>query len=85
MIRDPSIEGEGRVTEYLAVIEQDGEAWDAYVPDLPGWLAAGRSREAVELLIAEAIPLHLALMHENSELVPAPTAVDSTKVAVTPS
>jgi hypothetical protein len=39
MLRDPPADGEGRVTQYLAVIERDGEAWGAYVPDLPGCVA----------------------------------------------
>jgi predicted RNase H-like HicB family nuclease len=72
------------VTTYLAVIEQDGEAWGAYVPDLPGCVAVARSRQEVEKLIAECVPLHIASMREHGEPVPAPTAVDSTKVIVTP-
>jgi predicted RNase H-like HicB family nuclease len=43
-----------------------------------------QSREEVEKLIAEAVSLHIAAMHENGELVPAPTTVDSTRVTVTP-
>ncbi|MHB8504689.1 MAG: type II toxin-antitoxin system HicB family antitoxin, partial [Acidimicrobiales bacterium] len=40
------------VTEYVVVIEQSGDAWGAYVPDLPGCVAAGSNREEVERLIA---------------------------------
>jgi predicted RNase H-like HicB family nuclease len=69
--------------EYLAVIEQDGEAWGAYVPDIPGCVAVGQSRGEVESLIAEAVPLHIASMREQGEPVPAPTAIDSTRVIVT--
>ncbi|MHB1534955.1 MAG: type II toxin-antitoxin system HicB family antitoxin [Acidimicrobiales bacterium] len=72
------------MTNYLAVIERDGAAWGAYVPDLPGCVAVGQTREAAELLIAEAVPLHIASMQARGELVPAPTAIDSTKVIVTP-
>ena len=50
--------------------------WGAYVPDVPGCVAVAQSREEVEKLIAEAVPLHNAAMHENGELVPAPTTVD---------
>ena len=82
MRRDPRLVGGGRPTEYLAVIEQDGDAWGAYVPDLPGCVAVGQSRDEVELLIAEAIPVHLASLRENGELVPAPTAVGSMTVRV---
>ena len=70
------------VTEYVVVIEQEGDAWGAYVPDLPGCLAAGRSRDEVEKLIAEAIPLHIQSLREHGEPVPHPTAMGSTKVRV---
>lgn len=53
------------------------------MPDLPGCVAVAQSRAEVELLIAEAVPLHVASMREQGEPVPAPTAVDSTKVTVT--
>lgn len=72
------------MSQYLSVIERDGDAWGAYVPDLPGCVAVARSGEEVEGLIAEAVPLHIVGMHENGELVPTPTAVDSTRVIVTP-
>ena len=70
------------MTEYVVVIEQEGEAWGAYVPDLPGCVAAGGSHEEVERLIAEAIPLHISSLREHGEPVPAPTAAGSTKVQV---
>jgi len=47
------------VTEYLVVIEGGGDSWSAYVPDLPGCVSAGVSREEVEQLIREAIALHI--------------------------
>ena len=70
------------MTEYVVVIEQEGDAWGAYVPDLPGCVAAGRSRDEVETLIAEAIPLHVQSSREHGEPIPAPTATGSTKVQV---
>lgn len=76
--------GRRGVNEYLAVVEQDGDVWGAYVPDLPGCVAVGRSRDEVENLITEAITLHIESMREQGEPVPVPTAVDSTKVSVTP-
>jgi predicted RNase H-like HicB family nuclease len=62
------------VAEYLVVIEGSGESYSAFVPDLPGCVAAGSSREEVERLIREAIPLHIELMREHGETVPAPTS-----------
>ncbi len=70
------------MTEYVVVIEQDGDAWGAYVPDLPGCVAAGDSRQEVEQLIAEAVPLHIASLREHGETVPAPTAAGTTTVRV---
>ena len=64
------------------VIEHEDCAWGAYVPDLPGCVAVGRSRNEVERLIGEAIPLHIESMREQGEPVPAPTAVGSTMVQV---
>jgi predicted RNase H-like HicB family nuclease len=70
------------VTDYVVVIEQDGDAWGAYVPDLPGCVAVGGSCDEVENLIAEAIPLHIESQREHGEPVPAPTATGSTTVRV---
>ena len=70
------------MTEYVVVIEQEDEAWGAYVPDLPGCVAVGKSRDEAEKLIAEAIPLHIQSLRDHGEPVPAPTATGSTKVQV---
>ncbi len=78
--------GKGRegnsVTEYVVVIEQEAEAWVAYVPDLPGCVAVGESREEVEKLIADAMPPHIDSLREHEEPVPPPTTTGSTKVRV---
>jgi predicted RNase H-like HicB family nuclease len=70
------------VIEYVIVIEQEREAWGAYVPDLAGCVAAGHSRDEVEDLIAEAISLHIQSFREHGEPAPPPTAMGSTKVRV---
>ena len=70
------------MTEYVVVIEQEGDAWGAYVPDLPGCVAVGETRERVEELIAEAIALHIESLREHDEPVPPPTTTGSTKVQV---
>ncbi len=59
---------------YAVVIEHEGDAWGAYVPDLPGCVATGTDREEVERRIREAIPAHVALMRESGEDVPEPVA-----------
>lgn len=70
------------MAEYVVVVEQEGEAWGAYVPDLPGCVAVGETRDEVETLIGDAIPLHICSLREHGEPVPVPTATGSTKVQV---
>lgn len=60
------------MTKYLVIFEQGEESWGAYVPDLPGCVAAGPTREEVERLMREAIPFHLEGMREVGEPIPAP-------------
>jgi predicted RNase H-like HicB family nuclease len=60
------------MTEYLVIYEtDDAGGWCAYAPDL-GCYAAGRTREEVDRLIREAIPLHLETMREEGLPVPEP-------------
>lgn len=58
--------------KYVVVYEQTPNNWSAYVPDLPGCVAAGDTREETEQLIREAIVLHLQLMRESGEAIPQP-------------
>ncbi len=58
--------------KYVVVYEQTPNNWSAYVPDLPGCVAAGDTREEVERLIREAIVLHLEALRADHELVPEP-------------
>ncbi|HUR88097.1 MAG TPA: type II toxin-antitoxin system HicB family antitoxin [Ramlibacter sp.] len=45
--------------QYLVVIEQGASSFGAYVPDLPGCVAVGKTRKEVTQLIHEAIEFHL--------------------------
>ena len=58
--------------KYMVVIEEGPTSWGAYVPDLPGCIAAGESREEALELIHEAIEFHLEGIKEEGEPVPAP-------------
>jgi predicted RNase H-like HicB family nuclease len=60
--------------EYLVVVEQEGESFGAYVPDLPGCIAAAASREEVLELIREAIEFHIEGLREHGEPVPSPSS-----------
>jgi predicted RNase H-like HicB family nuclease len=62
------------MTQYAIVIErgEDG-GYGAFVPDLPGCVAVGKTEADVRRLLREAIALHLAAMREDGELIPEPT------------
>jgi predicted RNase H-like HicB family nuclease len=59
---------------YAIVIEDAGVNLSAYVPDLPGCVAVGESKEEVERLIREAIALHLEGMTEDGLPIPEPSS-----------
>ena len=69
------------MSEYLVVIEQEGESWGAYCPDLPGVGVVGDTREEVEQLIGETIAMHLEALRKAGEPIPEPTAVGTTHVS----
>jgi len=58
--------------EYIVIVEPGETSIGAYVPDLPGCVAVGESREEVLELIREAIELHIESLRENGETVPEP-------------
>jgi len=60
--------------KYVVVFEQTPNNWSAYVPDLPGCVAAGDTREETESLIQEAVALHVESLRAYGEPVPAPGA-----------
>ena len=59
---------------YAVIYEQGKEGWGAWVPDLPGCVAAGDTREEVEQLIREAIEAHIESLREHGEPVPDPSS-----------
>ena len=64
--------------KYAVVYEQAPRNWAAYVPDLPGCVATGATRGAVERRIRSAIRLHLEAMRASGESIPpSTTAVGS--------
>ena len=56
--------------QYLVVIEQGQSSFGAYVPDLPGCVAAAETREEVAALIQEAIELHIEDLKAQGQKVP---------------
>lgn len=60
--------------KYAVVIEKGETSYGAYVPDLPGCVAAGETREEALHLIHEAIEFHIQGLKEDGEIVPEPTS-----------
>ena len=60
--------------EYLVVVEKGKSSYGAYVPDLPGCVAAGETRREVLKLIREAITLHIEALRESGRPVPEPNS-----------
>lgn len=58
--------------KYAVVIERGDSSFGAYVPDLPGCVAVGETREEAVNLIREAIEFHLEGMKEDGEGLPEP-------------
>jgi len=60
---------------YAIVIEKAPSTYAAYVPDLPGCVATGKTIAETEQLVQEAIMLHLAGMAEDGCAIPEPSSV----------
>ena len=60
---------------YAVVIERAENNYSAYVPDLPGCVAAGATVQQVERAIKEAIRLHLEGLREDGLPIPQPSTV----------
>lgn len=57
---------------YLVVVEKGESGYGAYVPDLPGCIAAAESREEAVRLVQEAIEFHIEGLRERGDPVPPP-------------
>jgi predicted RNase H-like HicB family nuclease len=60
---------------YAVVYEKTVTGYGAYVPDLPGCVAAGCSLEETADLIRGAMQLHVTRMREDGEPIPEPTTL----------
>lgn len=60
---------------YAVVYEKGKAGYGAYVPDLPGCVAVGKTLRRVQRLIREAIAFHLEGMREDGEPIPQPTSL----------
>ena len=58
--------------KYVIVIERTLDGYSAYVPDLPGCVAAADSHENTEKLIREAVVFHLESLRGDGDPIPEP-------------
>ena len=58
--------------KYAVIIEQGETSFGAHVPDLPGCVAVGETRDEVLNLIEEAIEFHIEGLREDGLPIPAP-------------
>lgn len=59
---------------YFVAIRRTATGYSADVPHLPGCVATGMTVEHARQQIAEAIEMHLDLMRQSGEPVPAPSS-----------
>jgi predicted RNase H-like HicB family nuclease len=70
------------MTDYVVIYEQaDDGGWGAYLPDLPGVVALGNTRDEVAELIKEALTAYTEDLQERGETLPAPHHVAGTVAA----
>ena len=68
--------------KFTVVIESTRTGYSAYIPDLPGCVAAGATREETLGLLREGAEMHIKAMREDGETIPRPgEAVDVIEVA----
>ncbi|MFM9967629.1 MAG: type II toxin-antitoxin system HicB family antitoxin [Burkholderiales bacterium] len=60
--------------QYLVIVEKGPSSYGAHVPDLPGCIAVGDTKDEVLTLIREAIEFHLDGMKQDGEPIPPPSS-----------
>ena len=58
----------------MVVVEHGPSSWGAHVPDLPGCVAVGETREEAIGLIREAIAFHIEGLRSEGLPVPKPSS-----------
>lgn len=59
---------------YMVILEKGPTSYGAYVPDLPGCVAAGETKAEVVKLIQEAIEFHIEGLQEEGLPIPEPSS-----------
>ena len=70
------------MNKYAVVIEKAENNYSAYIPDVLGCIATGKTIDEVRQTLMEALATHLELMREAGEPIPeASTITDYVEVA----
>jgi len=69
------------MTKYAVFIAPTRTGYSAHVPDLPGCIAAGRTRDETLELMQSAIEMHLSAMRQDGDAIPEPSQVEILEVA----
>jgi predicted RNase H-like HicB family nuclease len=78
-----SSKGEKDMQRFLIIIEKGSHNYSAFVPDLPGCVATGKTLEEVKANMRDAIRMHIEGMIEDHEPIPASeTMADYMDVAI---
>ncbi|MEZ5726774.1 MAG: type II toxin-antitoxin system HicB family antitoxin [Burkholderiaceae bacterium] len=64
--------------DYVVILEKGEKSYGAYVPDLPGCIAVGKTKAEALTNIREAIEFHLEGLREDGLPVPKPASVIET-------
>jgi len=61
----------------LVIIEKGPTTYGVRVPDLPGCIAVGETREEVLTRVREAVELHLEGLKQEGQPIPVPTSTSA--------
>jgi predicted RNase H-like HicB family nuclease len=61
--------------KYAVIIERGERNYSAYVPDLPGCIATGKTLEETKRLMRDAIAFHLEGLKADGLPIPEPTTL----------
>ena len=70
---------------YAMTIETGQQNYSAYLPDLPGCVATGKTIQEVRERMREAVELHIAGMQEDGLPIPEPTNLARLLAGASPS
>jgi predicted RNase H-like HicB family nuclease len=60
------------MSRYLVIIEEAESGFSAFLPDIPGCIATGATRDEVESAMQEGVEFHLDGLRESGDPVPPP-------------